>query len=82
MSPSTGSISEYSIPTADSGPYYMADDLQGNLWFTESSANKLAKIDIKSGDITEVPVPTTNSSPLGIVEGPMAIIGLWNLSER
>jgi hypothetical protein len=41
----------------------------GNLWFTESRANKIGRI-TPSGTIDEFPVPTAKSLPFGITAGP------------
>jgi virginiamycin B lyase len=40
----------------------------GNLWFTENTANKIGRITI-SGAVTEFPIPTVNSGPFGITAG-------------
>ncbi len=41
----------------------------GNIWFTESSANKIGQI-TTAGVITEFPIPTANGLPYGIAAGP------------
>jgi len=42
----------------------------GNIWFTETNVNQIAKINPKSGKIVEVPLPTGDSGPFGIATGP------------
>src|SRR5262249_32693910 len=36
-----GTLVEYSIPTADSGPAYLTNGPDGNLWFSEDFANQV-----------------------------------------
>jgi len=57
-------INEYAIPTASSVPWNLAVDTSGNVWFTESSGNKIGKL--LTGVITEYAIPTASSSPKGI----------------
>lgn len=61
-------IVEYSIPTAQSGALYITGAADGSLWFTENSANKVARI-LPSGKIRELSLPTLNSEPVAIVAG-------------
>ena len=68
-SPTAGSISEFSVPSADSYPTGIAAGPDGNLWFTETSGNKIGRIS-PSGTITEFPVPTAKSGPAGSRAGP------------
>lgn len=62
-------ILEYSIPTPQSLPGSITQGPDGNLWFTETAANKIAKI-TPLGSITEYVLPTEDSRPNGIVQGP------------
>jgi virginiamycin B lyase len=41
----------------------------GALWFTEGTANKIARI-TTSGAVTEYPIPTASSTALSIASGP------------
>lgn len=63
------SIIEYPVPTATSTPAGIVTGPDGNLWFTESDANKIAMI-TTSGAITEFAIPTPNSQPWAITSGP------------
>jgi streptogramin lyase len=47
----------------------MAPGPDGNLWFTEYGGNNIGRI-TPSGVVTEFPVPTRQSEPLGIAPGP------------
>lgn len=60
---------QYPIPTAYSGPQALARGADGNVWFTESSSDKIGKV-TPSGQITEYTTPTANSYPTGITKGP------------
>jgi streptogramin lyase len=62
-------ITEYPIPTANSNPDVITAGPDGNLWFTELSANKIGRI-TPQGLITEFTIPTANSQPFGITAGP------------
>lgn len=60
-----GNITEYTVPTSSSQPRSIAEDLQGNMWFTQPSAQKVTKM-TKNGTFTEYNTP----EPLGhIVRG-------------
>jgi virginiamycin B lyase len=41
----------------------------GNLWFAENQAGQIGRITLQ-GAVTEVPIPTRNSFPIGITAGP------------
>ena len=66
-------ITEFSTPTAASGPIFMTPGSDGAIWFTELSANKIARIptNATSGtQITEFAVPTAGSEPYDLASGP------------
>ncbi len=69
----TGELAEFSIPGGGSGLSAIAAGPDGNLWFTESDANQVARI-TPDGVVEEFPVPTPASSPYGIARGPDANI--------
>ena len=62
------SIIGYSIPTPNSVISDITTGPDGNLWFTESTGNKIRRI-TPNGTITEYPIPTPNSKPLIITTG-------------
>ncbi len=64
-----GVITEFTVPTAGSQPGGIAAGPDGNVWFTESSGNKIGRI-TPAGVITEFTVPTAGSQPIGIAAGP------------
>ena len=66
--PPSGTVFDYPIPTANSGPYGITLGPDGNMWFTESNTNtnKVGKI-TPGGIITDYQAPTTNAFPGDIV---------------
>jgi virginiamycin B lyase len=76
-----GVITEYLIPTPDSGPTAIVQGIVANqavMYFTESKANRIGRI-TASGRITEYVIPTPNSGPADIVADNFE--GVW-FSER
>jgi len=62
----SGNFKEYSIPTEAAGPFALARDSVGDIWFTESNASKIGVINPNTGKITEF----TPDSP---IEAPEAL---------
>jgi virginiamycin B lyase len=62
-------VTEFPLPVAGSLPSGITTGPDGNLWFTESGANKIGRI-TTAGVITEFSIPTANSQPNGITAGP------------
>lgn len=64
-----GRIIEYSAPAGDKQTGVAVDSLvmdrKGNIWFTERLAGKVGKLD-RTGNITEFPLSSPKSEPLGI----------------
>ncbi len=73
------SITEYPVPTVNANPFGIAAGPDGNLWFTEPGAGKVAKI-TTDGTITEYPIPMVYSVPRGIAAGPDG--NLWFTEEN
>jgi streptogramin lyase len=65
----SGSFTEYPVPTRNSRPYWITAGPDGALWFTEYTVNKIGRI-TTSGAITEYPVPTVNPALNWITAGP------------
>ncbi len=72
-------ITEYALPTSNSGATGIASGPDGNLWFTEAGGNRIGRI-TASGEITEYPVPTWGSAPDAITSGPDG--NLWFTERR
>jgi virginiamycin B lyase len=61
------SIREFELPTRNALPHDPAAAPDGSLWFTEQKANKLGRLDPKTGQIREYPLATADSGPHGLV---------------
>src|SRR5947207_15097174 len=59
-------IREYDVPTPNSRPHDPAVAPDGSLWYTGQLANKLGRLDPKSGEIKEYPLKTAASGPHGL----------------
>ena len=63
-------IREHRIPTAGSKPYIAVEGRDRCLWFCESGASKIGRLDPKTYTFKEFDLPTANATPIGIVVGP------------
>jgi virginiamycin B lyase len=61
-------IKEWAVPTKGAHPHDPAVAADGALWFTEQMANKIGRLDPKTGEFKEYPLKVTNSGPHGLVE--------------
>ena len=64
-----GAITEFDIPTPDSGPTAIVRGFDGSqdlMYFTETRGNKIAKI-ANTGQVTEYTIPTPNSSSTDLI---------------
>ena len=64
-------VTEYPIPTANSGPFGIVTGPDGNLWFAESYSlgNKIGRM-TTAGVVNEFTIPTAGCGPLEITNGP------------
>ena len=69
----SGSVTEFAIPTPSSQPNSITAAPDGALWFTEANGNKIGRV-TTSGSVTEFPIPTSISAPRGITTGPDAAV--------
>src|SRR5438552_5198094 len=60
-------IKEYEVPTPKSRPHDPALAPDGSLWYTGQGADKLGRLDPKTGEFKEYPLKTPNSGPHGLV---------------
>ena len=65
----TATVVEFPVPTTASAPTGITAGADGNLWFTENSANNIGRI-TPAGVVTEYAVPTSSSAPDDITRGP------------
>jgi virginiamycin B lyase len=63
----TVQIKEYEVPTPHSRPHDPALAPDGSLWYTGMAANKLGRLDPKTGKFKEYPLKTPKSGPHGLV---------------
>jgi virginiamycin B lyase len=76
----TSDISEYPIPTPNCGSGGgMAAGPDGNVWFTEQNASRLARI-ATDGSITEFVTPSPDSGPTGLAFDSSGV--LWFTEQR
>lgn len=73
--PGPSAISEFS---SGKDPEEIISGPDGNLWFSEGAADKLARL-TPSGSLTEYPVPTAGGNPVGLITGPDGAI--WFAEE-
>lgn len=57
---------EYEIPTPDSKPWGLVVDGDGSVWFAETAADKIGKLDVVSGTVTEPVALAAGSQPWGV----------------
>src|SRR5215475_6248712 len=55
--PKTEQFKEFALKTPRTGPHGLAEDRDGNIWFTGNSAGLIGKLDPKTGDVTEYKMP-------------------------
>jgi len=77
--PVTGLLTEYTIPTHDSGPREITVAGDGTAWFTEFNVGKIGHI-TQAGAITEFATGSADSGPLGIAAGSAGEI--WFTEQR
>jgi virginiamycin B lyase len=65
----SGAISEFTLPTAGSGPVVIAPGPDGALWITEATANKIAKLTLPPLPPTDIVGGWYMNGPAGSVAG-------------
>jgi len=60
-------IEEYELPTPNSRPHDPALAPDGSLWYTGQGANKLGRLNPKTGEFKEFALKTADSGPHGLV---------------
>lgn len=68
-------ITEYEVPTPKSRPHDPALAPDGSLWYTAQGANKLGRLDPKTGEFKEYSLKTAGSGPHGLVAD--AVGNIW-----
>ena len=85
--PTSATLTEWSVPTANSGPVSIILDPSGNCcWFVESAANNVAHFDPSTNTFQEWALPTASSAPAGIaattISGQTAIFGTEGVGNK
>jgi virginiamycin B lyase len=63
-SASPAAFRQYMTSTPTSTPVFvLADNVTGQVWFTDTTANNIGRIDPLTGQITKYSLPTSNSGP-------------------
>ena len=50
-------MKEFVLKTPNSGPHGIVEDKDGNIWYTAINVQKIGKLNPKTGEITEYPMP-------------------------
>jgi virginiamycin B lyase len=56
------------------GPYSIALDAEGSVWFCELREGGIGKVDAKSGQVQKWPIPTKNAAPRRIEIDPQGVV--------
>ena len=56
LNPVTASVTEYALPTANSGPHGLVADTAGNIWYTGNTARLIGRLDPATGEVREFPM--------------------------
>ena len=64
-----GGITQFGGLTGSSAPFDVAVGQNGQVFFTEKTANKIGRMTL-TGAVSEFSIPTATSAPTGIVAGP------------
>lgn len=68
LNPNTGTITKIMMPERKArDPHTLVFDSAGDIWFTVQGGNFVGKLDVMSGEVTLLQVPTKRSRPYGIV---------------
>src|ERR1700749_258691 len=70
----------YAIPSQKSEPYICIAGPDRRLWFCESGASKIGRLDVDSGAFVEFALPEPNAMPIGITPG--ADGNLWFSAKK
>ena len=66
--PVQASIKEWPVPTPGSRPHDPRAAKDGSIWWTGQLANKLGRLDPKTGEMKEYPLKTARTGPHGLAE--------------
>ncbi len=64
--PTSGTLSEFSLPQAGSRPFYLTIDDNGSVWASETQYNQIVKFDPTTNTFKQYSIPTSGAVPGGI----------------
>ena len=71
-SAASATLTEWTLPDGNSGPWGVAVDFQTKIWFTENQSNRIGMLDPVTFTMKEWDTPTGGSNPRGIYIKPSA----------
>ena len=73
---------EFAIPTLHSQPWGLAVDGDGNVWFAETAADKIGRLDVSSGTVSEPVTLAAGSQPWGMAISGVGVSTVIWFTER
>ena len=70
----------HKIPTPKSEPYICIEGPDDHLWFCQSGASKIGRLNVESGVIDEFALPEAGAMPIGITPGSDG--AMWFCAKR
>lgn len=77
-----GSVTEFTVGTANDAPTSITVGPDGNLWFADYGADRLGKITLLGASTLYSPLPTLNSGTFDVVSGPDRNLWFTELEGR
>lgn len=68
LSPGDSRFTYYDMPTALAGPCDLTTGPDGAIWAEDILVNKIARVDVHTGEVTEYEIPFTNGPVLALPE--------------
>ncbi len=80
--PASVSIKEWMAPTLGSRPHDPLAAADGSIWWTGQFANRLGRLDPRTGALKEFPLKTVDSGPHGLVEDKSGHVWFTGISKN
>jgi virginiamycin B lyase len=61
LNPATANVTEYRLPTPNSGPHGLVADSAGNIWYTGNAAHLVGRLDPTTGEVQEFVMPDSRA---------------------
>ena len=75
-------IVTHAVPANDSGPWSIAADGAGHIWFVEENSNQLGSFNPNTGVFTQYPIPTPYSTPVAVTADAKGNVWFTELSTN